>query len=805
MYHVINTGLTSLILYLLSYFLYRSGIYTLDLHRKIWNSILALTFTITALAGLFLALQVNYKWEIPFTKTVLKWHVETGIGLSFSGLFHLLWHRRYFSGLLKRKTAGLPADTSPEPGGHDIGTNLFIAGLISSSVQLLLMKEVMNIAGGNELISGAFLSSWLLGSAAGSRLASLSPLNDLKRINLLFAAGPLISLFLIILLSELFLSPGETPSFFSGVLFTFLVLTPFTLISGYTFIKLLSAASSRGVLPGKSFSIETVGGIIAGISITILSGGILNTYQIFFLTVILGFTYTILSFLQVGKRYVSLLRISVLAVSSAVILLSPDTFIRDLLLKGINVTETTDTPYGNITTGEYMGEQSIYYDQRLLIYNNDAAESEEDIHYAMLQTTDPASVLLISGPPVSRLREILKYKVRKVVYVERDPALARVDPEALGSDSALFIFENIDAFTYIKKTTEKFDAVIMLLPPPASLSLNRFYSVGFFGSVKRKMNPGAVFACSPGINPNYFNEEAVKLYSSIFNSMKQVFKHVVPISGNKLYFIASDSELSASASSLAQEKGLQNVYVGPDYLSDDLIEARSEEILSYIDRRVRSNSSERPVACFHYQSFHLSKDPGERIPALVILTLLVAISVGTVRKNTSLMYFSAFALAGFEIILLLVLQLTVGNMYQATGLILAGLMAGLAVGAGIKTNSPKRKSILALSLALIIIYITAGMSAGSVMNIENNILTTIILIVMGFIPAAVTGFFFRELTHPEITKVKPSKTYSSDLAGSALGFLLFSGFLVPLLGITYSLYMLPVLILAGIVVSQLGK
>ena len=72
MYHVINTGLTSLILYLLSYFLYRSGIYTLDLHRKIWNSILALTFTITALAGLFLALQVNYKWEIPFTKTVLK-------------------------------------------------------------------------------------------------------------------------------------------------------------------------------------------------------------------------------------------------------------------------------------------------------------------------------------------------------------------------------------------------------------------------------------------------------------------------------------------------------------------------------------------------------------------------------------------------------------------------------------------------------------------------------------------------------------------------------------------------------------
>ena len=48
------------------------------------------------------------------------------------------------------------------------------------------------------------------------------------------------------------------------------------------------------------------------------------------------------------------------------------------------------------------------------------------------------------------------------------------------------------------------------------------------------------------------------------------------------------------------------------------------------------------------------------------------------------MYFSASALAGFEIIILLTLQLTAGNMYQSAGLILASLMAGLAIGAGTK-------------------------------------------------------------------------------------------------------------------------
>ncbi len=53
------------------------------------------------------------------------------------------------------------------------------------------------------------------------------------------------------------------------------------------------------------------------------------------------------------------------------------------------------------------------------------------------------------------------------------------------------------------------------------------------------------------------------------------------------------------------------------------------------------------------------------------------------------MYFSASALAGFEIIILLSLQVMVGNMYQLTGLIIAGLMTGLAVGSGINIRFPE--------------------------------------------------------------------------------------------------------------------
>ncbi len=237
----------------------------------------------------------------------------------------------------------------------------------------------------------------------------------------------------------------------------------------------------------------------------------------------------------------------------------------------MKVTDTFDTPYGNITRGEYHNESSTYYNQRLLIYNNDAVESEEDIHYAMLQTEAPDNVLLISGPIGSRLNEIKKYKVQKVIYVERDPALTKIDSPGNADWSEVLQIENEDAFSFVRKTSEKFDAVIMLLPPPSSLSLNRYYTLEFFLSVKSRMNKDGVFSCSPGINPNYFNKESVRLYSSVFNSLKEVFKNVVPVSGNKLYFIASDKELSTSICQLAQEKNINNIYVGPDYLSDDLL------------------------------------------------------------------------------------------------------------------------------------------------------------------------------------------------------------------------------------------
>src|SRR4030042_6635172 len=398
MYHVVGTAVTVSVLYLISFIFYRAGLYPLASHRRLWNSVLAIAFIVTALAGFFMALQINFKWNIPGIKSILKWHGETGAGMTITGIFHLIWHLSYFRKIFSGTGENQQMSAFRKMSSSDIAINLFVIGFTSMSVQILLMREVMNISGGFELTSGIFLGSWLISSGIGAAAAGRSDLNNIPRINLIFSVSPVVSLALLIMLSRLFLETGETPSFLVSIIFTFLVLVPFCIISGFSFVKLIAAAREvNGFIPGKSFSFETTGGITAGILLSVLTTGLLNTYKLLLTIILLSFAYTLLTFFVNGRKMKILLK-AVASVAVAVILLSnPDVIFRQLLLPGITVTGTKDTPYGNITYGEYADEKRVYYNQRLLAYNDDAAEREENIHYALLQNDNPEKVLLISG------------------------------------------------------------------------------------------------------------------------------------------------------------------------------------------------------------------------------------------------------------------------------------------------------------------------------------------------------------------------------------------------------------------------
>ncbi len=803
MYHVISTSSIAIILYLISYFFYRIGYLTLQQHSKIWNTLLAAAFFSTALAGVFLALQINYKWNIPEIKSILRWHVEFGIGMTITGLIHFLWHLNYYGKLFTKSIIEVDKQSFPELSSKKISINLFITGLVSSSIQFLMLREMMNITGGYELISGSFLGSWLISSAIGSYLAGKSKLTDIKKINLVFSLSPLISLLLMLLLSRVYLNPGETPSLLAALIYTFIVLLPFCMVSGFTFIKLIDIGAENEILPGNSFSAETLGGIAAGLLISFLTAGLLNTYKILLLIILLSFGYFLLSFqLKIRKhKLAGILIISAAAI--AVLVSDPDLFFRRLLQPSMAVISTQDSPYGNITRGKYKGEESLYYNQKLLSYNDNATEREEDIHYAMLQKETPQSVIMISGSLNSHLPEILKYPVKSIIFIERDPYLSKY--EHTPGNPALVHIINTDVFNYMRKSKASADVIILLTPPPSTLLLNRFYTLEFFSAVKKRLAKDGVFMCSPGQGDNYYNKESMDLYSSIYNSLAANFRNVEPVVGNKLYFLASDNPLSLSFCELVEKRHIQNIYVGPDYLEDTLIIRKSQEVRALINRRMKLNRASFPIATLHSQSYQLSKNRAEKIPAILLMFMVFVLPVFTIRRRDNIMYFSASALAGFELILLLTLQITIGNMYQLTGMIIAGLMAGLAAGSGLKISSLDTILLRNKVIFLLFFYIFFGMIYNFLIVPKNAIISVLEIMFAGFLPAFFTGHIFRQLTMRPEGIPTSSSIYSADLAGSALGFVIISGVAIPLIGIRASIFMLAALIFAGLLFGSMRK
>ena len=101
----------------------------------------------------------------------------------------------------------------------------------------------------------------------------------------------------------------------------------------------------------------------------------------------------------------------------------------------------------------------------------------------MAQRPDARKVLLVSGGISGTAREILKYHVSRVDYVELDPLILELGRKYLPdnlADRRIRVI-NTDGRLFIKQTGEKYDVAIMDVPAPSTAQLNRFYTVEFHG------------------------------------------------------------------------------------------------------------------------------------------------------------------------------------------------------------------------------------------------------------------------------------------------------------------------------------
>lgn len=102
-YQTIPILLVLLIVYYISILLVKSKKITLINQRRFWNIVLLITFLVSGLLGLILALSIDQKINLSWYLQFLRLHVKFGVAMSLVSTFHLLWHLPYYNSILKKK------------------------------------------------------------------------------------------------------------------------------------------------------------------------------------------------------------------------------------------------------------------------------------------------------------------------------------------------------------------------------------------------------------------------------------------------------------------------------------------------------------------------------------------------------------------------------------------------------------------------------------------------------------------------------------------------------------------------------
>jgi uncharacterized integral membrane protein len=102
-YHVYLILGGTLLMYLISFILVKTNQWTKVTHRKVWNVALSVTFLVSCLLGLLLAIFIHHGYRPECYITLLKLHVWFGIAMTVIAFFHALWHLNYFKTIFQKR------------------------------------------------------------------------------------------------------------------------------------------------------------------------------------------------------------------------------------------------------------------------------------------------------------------------------------------------------------------------------------------------------------------------------------------------------------------------------------------------------------------------------------------------------------------------------------------------------------------------------------------------------------------------------------------------------------------------------
>ncbi len=728
-----------------------------------------------------------------------------------------------------------------------------VTGFTATVGQIIILRELLVLFYGNELSSGIIFAGWLLwnglGSAVSGRWAAGKPvrLHILGTLLTLAAAALPVSILLIRASRIIWQLPvGELPDLgnmlalavFSTVLFCPLTGALFGVCWACQYrtdsrrqplgIYLGEAAGAAvgGILFYflflKCFSVMTTAWITAGLLLAV-AGGIL-----FLSKTEARAVFTKLLWCLVG------LSALFMTVSGARL----DHWSRTLQW-GPRLLAVQDTPFQNMALLKREKQISVFSNGLWIFSVPDRLSAEYAVHLALIQHPNPKSILLLGGGIAGLLEEILSYPgIDRIDYVEPDPDLIPfvrpylpLKPFLAQKASKIHVF-NEDPRSFLQRAPGAYDVVLMNTGDPITTQMNRFYTVEFFGHVKKRLTPGGVFSFALSGGEDMLGANQARFLGSIYKTARRVFPDVLIYPGDTTRFMATDRPgmLVSDYRELTHRLHRRNLrlgYIREDTLEDALNPFRLDYMRSMLTDigGTRINRDFVPVCYFQSlmlwaTQWHpaLQKLLGRLAELRVGFLAMVIGCAGAImapifwirpslfRMAVGMSVFTIGAAAmSIQIILLLAFQIIEGFVYRQLALIIAFFMTGLAAGTGwvqwrLNPAVSGRRRFFILVQGLICLYALGLMHLLPV--IQKALYPVLSPTAVGWCFSALSlcagllgGVHFSlavSVTAP--TDASPGslggRLYAVDLAGAAGGALLTACLILPVYGILNTLALL---------------
>jgi spermidine synthase len=695
---------------------------------------------------------------------------------------------------------------------------VFYMGFSSILLQITSLRLLLSQFSGNELDIGITLSFWLLYNGMGSIAGKRMRFDGRYPFAVSFLIVGLIALPTVFGIKAirgiLSLIPGESVSLGMTIIATAATLLPLCFVNGMQF-PLASSFIGGPNQAGKVYGLEAFGAFTGGILFTFFISTRLDASL---LCLFIALSHIIAAALLTKKR--------LMLIACAVPLLLFISLHRTVNLlpwQGLNLSQTFESRYGEIAVIGMEEQSSVYSNGNLLFsYPNDPVD-ELHAHLPASLHKAPERILIIGGSP-GIVKELLKYPVTRLDFIEIDPAIIEISlrllkkPEDLAAvrDPRVRIV-NIDGRKFIKGLTEHtYDLIALNVPNPTTASINRFYTSDFFKEARTSLTKGGVLALRMPVSSGYIGRRMQAAQGSVYNSLSSVFPFVALTSAGYGGMYASDNALVTEPGILRDRFVKREIETRffHQYIFDDAFSPLS---VGYVRERLADtdmmNTDLRPSAYMYnlmlwaevqgsasadFLSFLFQTNRVQiLIAAFVFLFCVVILSY---RNKNRILYYSLFTSGfggmTFMVAIVLTYQSMHGYVFEMIGLLTALFMLGVWAGTLITPAvSHHMKALLSFELAMSLLALASPL----VFEAELP------FYVLAFLSGILCGGLFNSACLAAEDPEGAGTFYGIDLTGSFLGTFISSVLIVPLFGVHSTLLAIVLLkiVSAGMILTLL--